>query len=233
SYNARMQERPSPTQLAQQLATIPLFAALEEAILHDLAAGAHWAFYAEGEAVFWEGEPAQGLYYLQSGWLKVVKSAPSGREQVIKFLGAGELFNEIGALANLQNPATAVALEPSGVWLIRRETVWGLLQTRPSFAQYLIENLAGRVQHLVELVTDLSLRTVKGRLARLILEDTTGNQFHRPQWYTQAELAARLGTVPDVIQRALRSLAADGVIEVERHRIHVHDRAALEKIAEK
>lgn len=226
-----MNKRPSPPTLQQTLQAIPLFAQLDTDTAADLAASCIWRRYEAGETVFWEGDAAGGLYLLHSGWLKVVKSAASGREQVIKFLGPGELFNEIGALANQANPATAVALEPVGLWLIPRARLLQLMQERPSFAQHLIEMLAGRVLHLVDLVADLSLRSVKGRLARLLLADTTDDQFHRPHWYTQAELAARLGTVPDVVQRALRSLAADGVIDVERHRIQIHDRQALAQIA--
>jgi len=226
-----MDERPSIPQLRQQLQAIPLFAGLDEATCADLAAAVVWRTYAAGETVFWEGDPAAGLYFLQSGWLKVVKSVPSGREQVIKFLGPGETFNEIGALGNQPNPATAVALEPTAVWVIRREVLVALLRERPSFAQYIVERLAERVNHLVGLVADLSLRSVTERLARLLLEDTTDDVLHRPRWYTQSELAARLGTVPDVIQRALRTLESEGLIEVQRHHIRVLDRPALQKIA--
>jgi CRP/FNR family transcriptional regulator len=72
---------------------------------------------------------------------------------------------------------------------------------------------------------------VTGRLARLLLEDAVENVLERPRWYTQAELAARLGTVPDVVQRALRTLESDGLIAVDRHQIHILDRPALTKIA--
>jgi DNA-binding GntR family transcriptional regulator len=91
--------------------------------------------------------------------------------------------------------------------------------------------MAERVQHLVTLVADLSLRSVIGRLARLLLEDAEGDILHRPQWYTQSELAARLGTVPDVIQRALRTLESDAIIDVQRHLIRIQDRPALTQIA--
>ncbi|HRE26402.1 MAG TPA: helix-turn-helix domain-containing protein, partial [Anaerolineales bacterium] len=80
-------------------------------------------------------------------------------------------------------------------------------------------------------VEGLSLRPVTGRLARLILTQSEGDVLIRPRWYTQAELAAQLGTVPDVIQRALNGLSGSGVIAVERGRILILDRVALEKAA--
>lgn len=224
-------ERPSHTHLVTQLHALPLFASLDEETVAELADNARWQTYAAGETLFWEGDAAAGLYFLHAGWLKVVKSATSGREQVVKFLGPGETFNEIGAFANQPNPATAVALESVGVWLIRRQILLRLLQERPSFAQHLVAALARRVTHLVNLVAEISLHSVTTRLARFLLDDSSDGVLHRPHWYTQAELAARLGTVPDVIQRALRSLESDGLIEVERHLIRIRDRDGLQQKA--
>jgi CRP-like cAMP-binding protein len=226
-----MSQRPNPDQLARHLQANSFFAQLDTPTLLELAQGATWREYNTGETVFWEGERAAGLYYLHSGWIKVVKVAPNGREQVLRHLEAGDMFNEVGAFSSQPNPATAVALEPAGVWLLRQESITQLLQQRPDFAQHVIESMAERVQYLVTLVTDLSLRSVIGRLSRLILEDADGDTLHRPQWYTQSELAARLGTVPDVIQRALRTLESDDIIEVQRHLIRIRDHQALAQIA--
>ncbi|NLF74300.1 MAG: winged helix-turn-helix domain-containing protein, partial [Chloroflexi bacterium] len=80
---------------------------------------------------------------------------------------------------------------------------------------------------LVQLVEDLSLRTVEERLARLLLEQAQTDNLPRQRWATQAEMAARLGTVPDVVNRALRALAQAGLIAVERHQIRILDRDGL------
>lgn len=226
-----MSTRPDLDRLKQQLRQTSLFEDLDEEIINDLAHGALWREYEKGEVVFLEGEASAGLYYLQFGWLKAVKSSTAGREQVLRFLGPGEIFNEIGVFAGESNPATAIALEPVGLWLLRRLALLDLLRRRPHFAQFVIQKIARRTLHLVDLVADLSLRSVNGRLARLLLEDATEDVFDRPRWYTQTELAARLGTVPDVIQRALRTLQNDGIIDVERHMIRIQDRQALEDIA--
>jgi CRP/FNR family transcriptional regulator len=222
--------RPKTDELLNHLRQISYFKGLDDATLLELARDAVWKDYAGGEIIFLEGEPSSGLYYLQTGWLKVVKSSPEGREQVLKFLGAGETFNEMGALAKRVNPATAVALEPVGVWLLPRDSFRRLLRERPEFVEQVLENMSDRVVELVTLVADLSLRSVTGRLARLLLDDAEGEVLHRPRWYTQAELASRLGTVPDVVQRAMRGLEVDGIIAVERHQIKIRDRAALEKL---
>jgi len=226
-----MLDRPQLDQFVQQLRAIPIFEGLDEATLQELARGASRREYQANEMVVLEGEAQPGLYYLEYGWLKVVKFSSAGREQTLRFLEPGETFNEIGVFTNQTNPATAIALEPAGIWMIRREALLHLLRNRPEFAQHIIAKMAERMLYLVSLVTDLSLRPTIGRLARLLLEDSSDGVLHRPRWYTQAELAARLGTVPDVIQRALRSLESDGFIAVEKHQIRILDRQALAEIA--
>lgn len=226
-----MTDHPGGESLVRQLRAIPFFSGLDDQVIHDLARDALWREYSAGEVIFLEGEQSRGLHYLQSGWLKITKFSPDGREQVLQFLGPGETFHVIGVFANRPNPATAIALEPVGLWILRREDVMALLEKHPELARHVIERMAGRVLELVGLVEDLSLRSVTARLARLLVEDARDNALHRPRWYTQAEIAARLGTVPDVLQRALSSLADDGLIDVERSIIHIRDREALEAIA--
>lgn len=226
-----MSHNPGSESLAKRLRAVPFFKGLDDDVIRELAQDAIWREYSAGEVVFLEGEQPQGLYYLQSGWLKIAKISPDGREQVLQFLEPGETFHALGVFASRPNPATAIALEPAGIWILRRNVVTTLLTENPQLAQHVIESMAGRILELVDLVEDLSLRTVRGRLARLLVEDAKDDTLHRPRWYTQAEIAARLGTVPDVLQRALSSLADDGLIEVERSAIIIRQRQRLEEIA--
>ena len=212
-----MTTKPSVDQLSYLLNNTSLFARLDAQTKQRLVQTARWREAQAGEVIVLEGEQMPGLYVLQYGWVKVVKSAVSGREQVLRFFEPGEVFNEIGILTDKPNPATVIALEPAGVWLISR--------------QYVIDQLADRLVYLVSLISDISLRPVTERLARLLLDSAADGVVYRPRWYTQAELASRLGTVPDVIQRALRDLDNGGVIAVQRDQIRIVDQAALEKIA--
>lgn len=224
--------RPDKESLIAQLRDNTIFSDLSDKALQRLAENALWREYATGEVVVLEGEALTGLYFLQFGWLKVVKISVGGREQVLRFIEAGNTFNEVSVFTKFPNPATAIALEPAGVWLIRQESVMLLLREQPDFAEQIIAKMADRLLYLVSLVTDLSLRPVTARLARLILEEAEDDVLHRPHWFTQAELAARLGTVPDVVQRGLRNLEKEGMLKVERHVIHILDRAALAEVGE-
>ena len=213
--------------LAEQLRTVPVFAGLDDDTLARIARSAIWRAYAPGEMVFLEGDAGSGLHYLAYGWLKAVRSSLEGREQVLRFIGPGETFNEIGAFTSHPNPATAIALENAGIWLLDRQALVQLLRTHPDLAQRLLENMANRVVELANLIADLSLRTVTGRLARLLLDEATGDVFPLPRWRTQTELAGRLGTVADVVQRALRTLQSEGAIDVQRSEIRICSRERL------
>jgi CRP/FNR family transcriptional regulator len=212
-----------PAVETEVLPAVPYFAGLDDSTLDAIARAAVRRNYAVDQVLFLEGEPCSGLYVVEDGWLKAVKTSPEGREQVLRFVGPGEVVNEVGVFTEADNPATVIALEPTTVWLIYRQTLLRLLQTHPQFARRVVQSLAGRVLHLVSLVEDLSLRTVEARLARLLLERAEDEALRRRRWATQAEMAARLGTVLDVVNRALHELAREGLIEVERHQIRILD----------
>ncbi len=217
--------------LRDKLAAFSLFHGLDEQSLALLVEESRRHDYASGEVVFMEGEPAEGLYVLESGWVRAVKTSEQGREQVLQFVGPGEAFNTVAIFTGGVSPASAVALEPSTAWVVPRETILRLLRERPEFAQRVLENMAERMVHLVGLVADLSLRTVSERLADLILTQSEGGVLSRPKWFTVAELAARLGTVPDVVQRAIGRFQSDGLVDVRRREIRVLDEAGLRHLA--
>lgn len=216
--------------LSEQLALVPLFADLNPELLDELAVVAVGRDYAPGEVVFLEGDAPPGLLILHAGYLKVVKSSRQGREHTLAFLAPPQPVNAVAAFAHRASPATAIALEPTRVWLIPGDAIARLLRAHPEFAERVIENMAVHMVHLVELVADLSLRSVMERLAKLILDQAVGDTLVRPRWFTQTELAARLGTVPDVVQRALGRMDSDQLVEVSRQEIRIIDRAALRRL---
>ena len=209
------------------LSQVPYFAGLDRAHLFDLAKTAVLRHYDAGQVVLLEGEPCTGMQIVEGGWLRSLKSSPSGREQTLRVVGPGEVFSDFTMFAGKANASTVVALEPSRVWFIAAQSVLSLLD-QPSFASLVVQTLAARALQLLSLVEDLSLRTVTARLARLLVENSSEDVVPRRRWATQTEMANRLGTVPDVLNRALRALVADGLIEVDRQQIRICDRPGLE-----
>lgn len=178
-----------------------------------------------------EGEPCVGLYIVKSGWLRAVRISSTGREQVIRFVGPEEAFNEVGVLTGGTNVISVEALEPAKVLIVQRKVLLSLVDKYPSLAKSIIENLARRVLYAMNMVTDLSLHSVESRLAHFLLGEADANTVHRKKWATQAAIAARIGTVPVVINRVFRSFSEEHLIELEREKILILDHAGLQKIA--
>jgi CRP/FNR family transcriptional regulator len=209
---------------------IPWLAVLDEASLAELEAATRLHSFAPGEVVLLEGDKPRFLFIVQSGWLKAIKLSPEGREQILDFLGPGQVANLAPIFAEQPSPATLIALEAAHLWAIKQEPLLDLLARKPVMARIVIRFLASRLIYTISLIEDLSLRSVTARLAKLLVmhaQQSEQQVLSRRRWATQAEIAARLGTVPDVAQRALRSLADEGLLEVTRQKIIIHDLEGL------
>ena len=214
--------------LLKRLKKAELLHGLDDKALSQLAQSGIWKVFDPNAVVFWEGDVETSLYYLQYGSLKAVKTSPDGREQVLKIINAGEIFHEVGVLAKRANPATAIALEESGIWLVPRQALENVLAAYPQMAIRIIENMADQIIDLASLASDLSLKNVKARFAKLLLEQAEGSVIERQSWATQTEMASRLGTVSDVLSRVIRELTKVGIIEMDKQHIRILDREGLE-----
>jgi len=134
---------------ARVLSAVPYFAGLDTRAMEAVAQAAIRRDYEAGQVVFLEGEPCAGLYVVEGGWLKVIKLSPARREQVLRFVGSGEVFGGASVFAGSPNPATVVALEPSTVWIVRRDVMLRLLDQHPGLARTILQNLA---KHMLQLV---------------------------------------------------------------------------------
>ncbi len=217
-----------PPAQAALLRAQPYLACLNEADLAFLAERMIERSYTKGETILLEGEPCEGLYLVRTGQVRIYKLSPEGREQVLRYCGPGTSFNEVGVFDGGPNPANAIAALPCELWIVPREVLWELARTSPELALAVIQNLGARLRHLVGLVEDLSLRHVNSRLAKLLLETSPAGQT--PRSLTQQEMAARVGTVREMIGRSLKQLEARRLIRIETGRIVIVDRARLEKL---
>jgi len=221
--------------LVALLAQIPHFSALPPAAREVILATATPRHFEAGQVIYLEGEPADYIYLLESGWVKATRMTPEGREQGLLFLRPIEIFGDIAVFSGITYPGTTTALEAVDVWLIPAETLLSLIKTHPELALAVIRKLSERVLHYIELVEDLSLKSVEARLAGTLLRhaEPHGDVFIVPrrEWTTFDEMAVRLGTVRDVLSRALKTLEEEGYLKVERQTITILDARALSERA--
>jgi CRP/FNR family cyclic AMP-dependent transcriptional regulator len=213
------------------LAKIRHFEGLPRPTLERLAALAWPRHFEAGQVIYIEGEPAERIYLLERGWVKATRISREGREQALMFLRSDEIFGDIAIYSGSNYPGTVSALEDVDVWVLPAEAFLKLVAQDAALAMAVIQHLSDRVLHYIELVKDLSLRSVEARLANTLLQHATveAGQLVVPRrhWTTFDEMAVRLGTVRDVLSRALKTLEADGLLRVEKQAIILLDVEAL------
>jgi Crp-like helix-turn-helix domain len=130
-------------------------------------------------------------------------------------------------------PADAVAVTESTIAVVPQADILGLLRRHPEVCIDVIRLFASRLRAYKQVIEDLVLRTVVARVARLLVDHARGahtlveESANRRLDYTQDEIATTVGSVREVVQRALKALDHAGLVESERGRIHVIDVEAL------
>ncbi len=207
--------------MADFLRRLPYFEALGMSELEHITREVQELSFARGEILFLEGDPCRGLYVVKSGQIRIFKGSPEGREQVLLIASPGDTFNDAPIFDSGPNPASASAREVSTVYLTPKETVLSLVAGCPS-AVAILKLFATRLRQLTIMVEDLSFRSVVGRLAKLLLDLAVVEGGLAPvRRLTQNEMATMVGSVRDVIGRALKQMERAGGIKIEGHHILV------------
>ena len=206
------------------LRTNPYFDNLPEDMLKEIAAHMQLRGFDRGEILFWEGDPCAGLHIIEEGSVKLYRISPQGRQYIVRVLQEGDTCNEVPAFDGGTNPVNVETLERSKVWVIDDETLRSLVKAHPDFALKVLSNFGRNLRGLVRMVSEMAFYQVTNRLARLISELPSDGA---PAHWTQEQLAARLGTVREVVARSLKELERSGAIRIEDRRIHIADADAL------
>jgi CRP-like cAMP-binding protein len=187
-----------------------------------------WRTYKKGQIICLEGEPCPGLFIIVSGWIQGVIVSPNGRIQEVRSVGPGEMINEISVMSGDNNLLTLKSLDISKVWFLEREILFDLMAKHPGLNLLITRNLAKRVVQLLHLVEELSLRTVEGRLANLLLLQSKDNPFQAKHWSTREEMASRIGTTIVVVSRVLHGMENQGAIGLDGREINILNNKKLE-----
>jgi CRP-like cAMP-binding protein len=184
-----------------------------------------------GEMILVEGEPAEILYFVVAGAVKVFKTSAEGKEQILQIIRPGESFNDVPVYGGDVNLVSARSMGPVVLNMLKKADLKAIMDAQPAAAMNTIKVLSLRVRQMVSIVEDLSFRNVTGRVARILLEYAVDkNDGERPK-LTQQEMAAMIGTAREMVGRSLKNLADDGTIRMEGHRVVISDEKALREIA--
>ena len=201
---------------------------LNDEILGHLAENTRLIAYDADESIIHEGQPCQGLNVVESGRVKIYKNSSTGREMIINVLDRGDSFNEVSVFDQQDNPVNVSAVLSTRTWLISADALRKVIAEHPQACQQIIINLSQNLRMLVGKVAELSFYTVTARLARLLREiPETQLSGSGPTRLTQDDMAARIGTVREVVARSLKELERVGAIDIQRGKITIINRDKL------
>jgi CRP/FNR family transcriptional regulator len=214
-----------------------IFGGLNESERAQVARRARRKQFAAGELLFQEGDACGGLHIVAAGKVRIFKSSPSGREQVLAIEGPGSTVAELPVFDGGAFPASAVALEATEIVFLPREEFRAFCLERPEVALKVLAAVGARLRKLVELIEELSFTTVRQRLAATLVrlakssgrKDPQGVAFELPD--SHQEMAHQMGTVRELVSRNLTRLAAEGLIKLDGRHIVVRDLHRLEEAA--
>ncbi len=220
--------------ITKHIGSIPFFEELPNEQIEDLSMIITDQVFDRGQIIFSEGDDGNGFYVVVSGRVKIFKLSPEGKEQILHIFGPGDPFGEVAVFAGQHFPANAEAMDSSRIFFFPRESFSDLIKNNPSLALNMLAILSKRLRRFANLIDDLSLKEVPGRLAAhlLYLSGQSEGSEQLELNITKTQLASLLGTIPETLSRILGKMSKQGLIESDGRRIKIIDREALEELAE-
>ncbi|MGQ9601249.1 MAG: Crp/Fnr family transcriptional regulator [Candidatus Bipolaricaulia bacterium] len=189
--------------------------------------------YEEGRLIFEEGEPAFGVYLIESGKVKLAKRALGGRRQILKLIGPGEILGEEALFHEPVYSAQARALERTVAGFVTLEELLHFLEDHPQVALKLLRSLSHEIREFHNRLLEISYESSLERIARLLLAlaDRWGEQEDGGLYIgvklSRSELAELAGVASETASRLLARLRERGILALDGPRIIIRDRGRL------
>jgi CRP/FNR family transcriptional regulator, cyclic AMP receptor protein len=215
----------------------PLFEALDEEGAKALQAGVTEVVLARGDRLFDEADAGDRLYVVLDGKIKLTRTSPDGRENLISLMGPGEMFGELSLFDPRPRTMTASAVTDVRLAALAHDDLRSWLTGRPDVAMHLLAALARRLRRTNEVMSDLVFTDVPGRVAKALLDlaarfgtrQEDGLQVNHD--LTQEELAQLVGASRETVNKALADFVARGWIQLHPKSVLLIDPERLRRRA--
>ncbi|MCF7803497.1 MAG: Crp/Fnr family transcriptional regulator [Candidatus Marinimicrobia bacterium] len=211
------------------LATVPIFADLDEDALDKIAELMRKRTYPKNKMILMEEDEGDTLFVIDEGSVKITRISEDGREVILSMLNAGDFFGEMSIFDGESRSANVVTLEESDVFLLKRADFLHLLEKYPKISVSLLQELASRLRKSDELIESLSLSDAENRIALTLLRlaDDLGiykaGKVEIDNLPYQQDIANMAGTSRETVSRTLKLLEDKGFIAKDGHKVVIHD----------
>jgi CRP/FNR family transcriptional regulator len=206
----------------------PMLRELPAADRAGLLAAASVMHLPAGTVVFDENQPCQGFPMLLSGNIRVIKSAPNGRELQLYRVMPGEscILTSSCLLGNTRYHARGIAEQALEMVMLPAAAFHTLLGQQEVFRVYVFHLFSDRLTDLMQLVSAVAFQKLDQRLASLLINKS--NPIHA----THQSLADELGSAREIVSRLLKGFAEQGWVKLGREQIDITDATALKNFAD-
>jgi CRP-like cAMP-binding protein len=220
------------------LANLALFRELTEEQRARIAESTRQLRLARGEVLFRRGDPADGMYVIVYGQVKLSFVSSTGVEKVVEILDHGQSFGEAVMFLDLPHVVSAQVLSDALLLFVPKETVFEGIDRDPGFARRMLGGLSRRLHQLIADVESYSTRSGTERVIGFLLRDcavadqgVVSGSVDLQLPVAKGVIASRLNLTQEHFSRILHDLTSLGLIEVKGRRIHVCDLERLRKHA--
>ncbi len=217
--------------VAEFLGYVPVFNTLTADERRVFAALVREQRVPRGALIVRQGDPGDALYVVRAGQVKVTVLGEDGREVILGTLGATAHFGELALLDGRPRSAHVLAMEPTTLYVLRREDFRRQVEQMPRVAWALLEELSRRLREADQKITGLVLLDVPGRVARLLLDRASGEPPSVERAPTHETMAQMIGASRETVSRAIKELQDAGLIRTERRTVYLLDREGLARRA--
>lgn len=198
----------------------PLFSELSDEDIQAIASSGVVKSFPKHTVLICEGDQSDFLYVILEGKVKVFVSDESGKEAIINIQGPGEYFGELALIDEVPRSASVMTLVPVRLAFVSRTDFETCLAEHPSLALKLIRTLTQRIRSLTDVVKNLALHDVYGRVARTLLKlaREKDGQLVIDQRLTHQDIADMVGASREMVSRIMKDLTIGGYLQT-KHKI--------------
>lgn len=213
-----------------------IFCDLKDEQLVELDTHKRSDFYRKGETIFKEGAFARGLFCVNRGKVKLVRTGSSGKEQIVRFASEGDVMGYNAMLSKQSLSVSGIVLEDASICFVPSAQFFNLLKSDNGFSMKLLELTSKNWNHAARLITDMAQKTSKQRLAEMLLwlKETFGldNEDCLDIVLSREEIASMVGTATEALIRLIGELKKEKLIALNGKKIKLIDIHGLVVLAD-
>jgi len=192
----------------------------------------------KGQILYYEEAKPQGVFCVNSGVIKVYKTASNGKDQIINLVKKGGLLGYSALLGEENYTHSAMVIEDAKICFIPKESFLKTIISSGPFFKKLTKALSHEIGVMEEKLVDASQKSIRERLAYLLVQlaNTYGLEGEEHQQIdlvlSREEIASLIGTATESVIRLLSEFKKDGLIELKGKKIIVLDKKGLVKLSD-